>query len=463
MDQGLRSVQRVKMIRVPGSHLELCHYRNIRAQYSSSNARYLNFNNGNVNNNSKTNTNIRARAVSDCHILSSDEFCGFLTDFLVAYQECRKKKRSSKSEIYYEMDGITYTVHLALDIYKREYEIGPSSCFIVFEPTIREVFCARFRDRIVHSWIALRLSPMFERYLPDAINANRVGRGTAGAIRQCVEFVEKGGWIYKFDIQGFFMSIDKRLLWRKLKPFAEGYTGWDSEWFMYVLEKSLFNAPQFNCVRACSPKNWGPLPINKSLFGNDRWHGLPIGDLLSQMLVGFFIASFILYIQSLGLEVTNYVDDFVVRSDSKEKILRAIPKLRDFLCRLGLTLHPRKSYIQHSSKGVAFLGAIIKPHRQYCGHRTIRNAFRKKIPKKLQKAMQTVNSYLGYMKHYCTYNKRKELADKCFRLFGDDIAFGKSYNKLILRRHPRQVSSKRRKRKCAEQSKGLQAYYASDM
>lgn len=462
MDQGLRSVHRVKMIRVPGSHLELCHYRNIRAQYSSSNARYLNFNNGNVNNNSKTNTNIRARAVSDCQILSSVEFQAFLTGILAAYYECRRKKRSSKSEIYYEMDGTRYTVHLALDIYKYEYVIGPSSCFIVFEPTIREVFCARFRDRIVHSWIAMRLGPMFERYLPDAINANRVGRGTAGAIRQCASFIEKGGWIYKFDIQGFFMSIDKRLLWKKLKPFADGYAGWDREWFMYALELSLFNAPQFNCIMACSPKNWDPLPKSKSLFGNDRWHGLPIGDLLSQMLVGFFISSFILYIQSLGLDVTNYVDDFVIRSDRKEKILEAIPKLRAFLRTLGLTLHPRKSYIQHSTKGVAFLGAIIKTHRLYCGHRTLRNAFRKRIPKNLTKAMQTVNSYLGYMKHYCTFNKRKALADKCFRLFGDKIAFGKSYSKLIIRK-PKQPVIHRRKIRRKHTPHGLQVYYLKDM
>jgi hypothetical protein len=35
-----------------------------------------------------------------------------------------------------------------------------------------------------------------------------------------------------------------------------------------------------------------------------------------------------------------------------------------------LELHPNKIYLQHYTKGVAFLGAYIKPNRCYIGNRT---------------------------------------------------------------------------------------------
>ena len=425
----------MKMIRGFYSHLELCHYEAIKAQYSSAtNAWNVNFSNANVNNNNRSNSN-RVRAFSDCQLFNDDGFIDFFADMLVAYYECRKKKRSSRSEIIYEMEGITNTFHLALDVYTFRYKIEPSLCFIIFIPTIREVFCAMFRDRIVHTWIALRLTPMLERYLPDAINANRIRKGTSGAVKQCYDMVQKGGWIWKFDIQGFFMSIDKRLLWSRLKPFAEQYTGSDRKWFLYALELSVFNCPQENCIRISPLSDWDRLPENKSAFGKDRWHCLPIGDLLSQMLVGFFMAPFIFLMMDMGYDVVNYVDDTVARNDDKDKILYDIPFFRRILKEeFHITLHPKKFYLQHASKGVSFLGAIIKPHRMYCGHRTIKNAFAKSLPKQLEKARSSINSYLGYLQQYTTYGLRKKYADRCFRKFGDKIYFGKRYLKMNIKK-----------------------------
>jgi RNA-directed DNA polymerase len=42
---------------------------------------------------------------------------------------------------------------------------------------------------------------------------------------------------------------------------------------------------------------------------------------------------------------------------------------------LKLTLHPNKIYLQHYSKGVQFLGAVIKPHRIYIANRTKGNFY----------------------------------------------------------------------------------------
>lgn len=99
-----------------------------------------------------------------------------------------------------------------------------------------------------------------------------------------------------------------------------------------------------------------------------------------------------------------------------------IPKLSDYLLStLGLTLHPDKIYLQHYSKGVKYLGAVIKPYRIYTANRTKGNFYhaiekqnkiaRDHKPTKVeQQAFQSsINSYLGIMKHYKSYKIRKDM------------------------------------------------------
>jgi predicted acetyltransferase len=77
--------------------------------------------------------------------------------------------------------------------------------------------------------------------------------------------------------------------------------------------------------------------------------------------------------------------------------------------------------LQHYSKGVQFLGVIIKPYRIYVAKRTQGNfydAIQKKNaqvlaqkPNKEQQAafLSSMNSYLGILKHYKTHKLRQRL------------------------------------------------------
>jgi hypothetical protein len=72
----------------------------------------------------------------------------------------------------------------------------------------------------------------------------------------------------------------------------------------------------------------------------------------------------------------RYVDDFILVHQDKEVLKALIPVIKARLQeRLPLTLHPNKIYLQHSSKGVQFLGVIIKPHRIYIAKRTQGNFY----------------------------------------------------------------------------------------
>ena len=71
--------------------------------------------------------------------------------------------------------------------------------------------------------------------------------------------------------------------------------------------------------------------------------------------------------RNLGIRYYGrYVDDFVLIHPDKEYLKYLIPHLSNFLLQnLQLVLHPNKIYLQHYSKGVKFLGAVIKPNRIY--------------------------------------------------------------------------------------------------
>jgi RNA-directed DNA polymerase len=118
----------------------------------------------------------------------------------------------------------------------------------------------------------------------------------------------------------------------------------------------------------------------------------------------------------------RYVDDFILIHTDKDYLLWMIKKIDSYLStELNLQLHPHKIYLQHYTKGVTYLGAIIKPHRTYVGLRIKGNFYqaikeqneitKSQIPTKSEvDAFVTImNSYLGIMKHHKTYKLRRQM------------------------------------------------------
>ncbi len=69
-------------------------------------------------------------------------------------------------------------------------------------------------------------------------------------------------------------------------------------------------------------------------------------------------------------------DYFVIVHPNKDYLKSLIPKIRSYLQKeLNPELQPNKIYLRHFSKGVQFLGTIIKPHRIYIANRTKGNFY----------------------------------------------------------------------------------------
>lgn len=167
-----------------------------------------------------------------------------------------------------------------------------------------------------------------------------------------------------------------------------------------------------------------PLPKRKSLFYTERSKGMAIGNLPSQLLANFIASAFDQWIAHKGFRhYLRFCDDFVVVCKDKERLLRLVPQIDRYLDeQLHMALHPNKRYIQHYTKGVKMVGAVIKPWRIYISNRTV-GKFYDKISRfnaaaddglqerYVEKFVQTINSYLGMMVHYNTYNRRKHICN----------------------------------------------------
>jgi hypothetical protein len=223
------------------------------------------------------------------------------------------------------------------------------------------------------------------------------------------------------------MAMNKSLLFDKVKNeliLNKNKVVFDLELVLYLIEKTIFNDPKVNCIIKGKKEALNGLPHTTSLFHAQPNRGLPIGNLTSQLFGNIYMNEFDHWVKKeLGIKnYGRYVDDFVLIHESKVYLQSVIPKLSDFLLStLQLQMHPDKIYLQHYSKGVKYLGAVIKPHKTYIANRTKGNFYNAidkqnqiardhKPTKEQQQAFQSsMNSYLGIMKHYKSYKLRKQM------------------------------------------------------
>lgn len=368
---------------------------------------------------------------------------------LEAYYDCRRNKRKTASALVYEMDYESKLIALRDRINTRTYAPGKSICFVVTRPRYREVFAASFEDRIVHHYIALRLEPLFEQaFCPYTYNC-RKGKGQlygTNMLRQqiieCSDNYTTDCYIMKLDLRGFFMSIDKCILANLIDRFVEEkYTGEDKDDLRQLCRIVILHEPEKNCERHSPASYWNYLPANKSLFTNGEGKGVAIGNLFAQLFANFLLNSLDWMIEDLGIKYHGrYVDDFYMIHPDKTVLLSAVPKIREKLSELGLELNERKFYLQHYTKGIEFTGSIVKPNRVYTCNRTITNfiaAVRRlnkaKDLRQAEHAVNSINSYLGLLRHNNEYNTRKRVLKMIESQAYEYVYIKKNYSILALK------------------------------
>ena len=242
------------------------------------------------------------------------------------------------------------------------------------------------------------------------------------------------------------MSIDRRRLYDDFVRLIDGgYDGDAKGTLLYLTRVITLTCPADRAVRRCPRWEWGAVEEGKSVW-DLPWHlGLAIGNLPSQLGANVENAPHLRLLESVGLPAVNYVDDFFHAVTDREAFLAMMSYARGWLKEeRGLTLHPRKFYLQSADRGVKFLGCVVKCDRVYIGNRVVHSLFAKVRwhnrvlgttsalrRRHAERFANLLNSYLGLMRHFRTYNIRRRAAEEVLTVWADCVSFSPDFCRAV--------------------------------
>jgi len=347
-----------------------------------------------------------------------------------AYLDCRKTKRKTINALKFEYNLERDIHQLKKELKTRTYKPGRSICFVVKEPSPREIFAANFRDRVVHHILIREIEKIGERILIFDTFSCRKNKGTHLAVERLKSFIKKvtenfskTAFYLKLDISGFFMAINYDILFKIFKEVIlkqRKPQKWKED-ILWLAKIIIFYKPTENYIRKSQQALFDLIPKRKSLFGADINKGLPIGNYSSQFFANLYLNKLDQFIKR---EIkckyyVRYVDDFILLSEN-QKFLNGIEnKINNFLKReLDLELNFKKTKFLPLNRGIEFLGYFIKPEC-VLAKRNVVSRLRNKLynikicqiePKNI---LATINSYYGHFGHAFTYNLRKSIFENC--------------------------------------------------
>ena len=331
------------------------------------------------------------------------------SNLLAASRQAQKGKRFRDNVLAFNYNLEKELNALHTELKTKTYRPGKYYTFTIVEPKRRLISAAPYRDRVVHHALCNIIAPIFERTFIEDSYANREGFGTHRALRRFIKFVRTSRYILQCDIKKYFPSIDyailKTLLRRKIKCS-------DTLWLLDLIIDSS-NEQE---------------PVSDYFLGDDlmtpleRRHGLPIGNLTSQLFANIYLNGFDHFIKE-QLKVAKYlrfVDDFALCSNDKFILSEARPAIEAYLADLRLEIHPIKSQLFETNHGPTFLGFRILPTQIRVRSENLRRGRRRL--KRLQTdyasgtisgndVTQSLQSWMAHLEFGTTWHLRHQICE----------------------------------------------------
>ena len=329
-----------------------------------------------------------------------------LENLFQAWDEFSKGKLKKKDvqKFYRNLEDNLFELHRKLE--NRTYRHGTYQDFYVNYPKRRYIHKAEVEDRIVHHLLYKYLYEIFDKtFIFDSYSC-RLNKGTHKAVKRLEKFTRKVSknyisscWVLKCDIKKFFAGVDHKVLLTLLNKKI------NDEDIIWLLEQIIYS------------------------FHSDRGEGkgMPLGNLTSQVFANIYLNELDQFIKHKlrARYYIRYVDDFLFLSNNRELLYKCVDTLRQFLeDKLRLELHPDKVIFRKLEWGIDFLGYVVLPHyilpKTKTKNRIIKqiderfNDFRNEIISRYS-FNQSLQSYLGFLKHANTFQLREELKNRiCF-------------------------------------------------
>ena len=385
--------------------------------------------------------------------------------FIDDYMGCRSNKRRSSDSVYFEL-------HWERDLKRLEKDFADRSlvpflyAFVAPKPRPREVIACLMQGKILQYHFDRKIRPIVESELTESTFNNRVGYGPDKCLEKVLRDIKtvsknytRDCYIITRDIQSYFPSTNLDHSYDRYRKLIEKYFQESEEMddLLYILMRTNYSYPQTNARLRCSKERWRPvIDSGKSVIFNcpeDR--GACLGNQYWQVEKNYDLNDFDHWqVDVCGMYYTRFVDDMIWIVPNKTMGLAHVAQSEKILKeQFGYSMHPRKRYCQHYSKGGQFISAWFRMGRLYIGNRVVHNAeFTVKKWNKhvkldnLEHFLCSINSYLGLMKHRNAYGIIRNLVDKVapgwlhFCSYNDDRRCfqanpGYTHNELLIKKY----------------------------
>lgn len=332
-----------------------------------------------------------------------------------AYLNARKNKRYRGEVLKFSANLEDNLVKIQEELINQTYKPGNYREFYVYEPKQRLVMAQPFKDRVVQWALYQILNPHFVKgYIKDSY-ACIEGRGSISGTQRVFYWTSQVSrrankyYYLKLDVSKFFYRIDHEVAC----SLVDKQVNYDP-WGMWIIR--LFVESDTTCFGL--PPGMKPEEVTKEDRLSDK--GVAVGNLSSQMLANVYMNVIDQYCKrELGIHFyARYMDDIIILSDSKQQ-LHEWKQLIEKKLNTALLLELNdKTCIRPITLGIEFCGYKIFPtHIKLRKSTALRMKRRLKEIKRLyaegeidlERASQTVNSYMGILSHCDSYYLRRTI------------------------------------------------------
>ena len=282
------------------------------------------------------------------------------------YHEVVRNTKNKRQVHQLQKNADTVIRNIYEELKNERYVVGKYNIFVIYEPKKRTIVSQGMKDKIINHLIArgILYPALLTCLLPYNV-ASRPNMGTRKALeymdRYRKEFSAKFQkyYILKCDISRFFLSINHKILKKKLRKKIK-----DPKALKIVFQV---------------------------IDSHDS--GIGIGSMTSQVLAIFYLNDMDHFIKE-ELKIKGYIryqDDFLLFSESKEYLECCLKKIREFLAKEKLELN-QKTRIYTNKENICFLGRNL--YGQYAKRRTVRRRMKKRLYL-LKEGKINLNSYIA--------------------------------------------------------------------
>jgi RNA-directed DNA polymerase len=243
------------------------------------------------------------------------------------------------------------------------------------------------RDRVVQAALKMVIEPIFERQFAAQSYGFRPQRGCKDALRRVNDLLQRGyNWVVDADLKSYFDTIPHQCLMALVEEVIV-----DSK--VLALLKAYLRAKVMESANGWVPEG-----------------GTPQGAVISPLLSNVYLNPLDHLMESRGVEMVRYADDFVILCRTEADAYAALAVIQRWTGNAGLELHPVKTRIVDASQpgGFDFLGYHFERGKKWPRRKsvqklreTIRAETRRNHGQALTQVIGTLNrSLAGWFEYF---------------------------------------------------------------